>query len=88
VPVADALVVEGVGAAQRDVDAVVTLRVWVEAPWELRLRRGVERDGEALRGRWVRWQQDEAAHFERERTRDRADVLVDGTGETAARWRA
>ena len=77
--VPDVLIVDGCGAAQRSIDDVVSLRIWVEAPAALRLERGIARDGEALRGEWQRWMALEAEHFERENTRERADVLVDGT---------
>jgi energy-coupling factor transporter ATP-binding protein EcfA2 len=79
VPRHEALVVEGVGAGARPVDGWASLRVWVEAPWPLRLRRGIARDGEPMRDEWVRWAEREAAHFAADGTRDRADVLVDGS---------
>ena len=78
-PVRDVLVVDGCAAAQRSVDDVAARRIWVEAPAALRLERGIARDGEALRAEWLRWMALEAEHFERESTRERADVLVDGT---------
>ena len=53
--------------------------VWVEAPYDVRLRRGLERDGDAFAPHWEQWAADEAALFARERTRERADVVVDGT---------
>lgn len=86
VPAVDALVVEGVGAAQAGVRELAVLAVWVDAPWELRLRRGVERDGEAMRGEWERWQEAESAHFAVDRTRDHCDVVVDGTGRSGPAW--
>jgi uridine kinase len=73
------LVVEGVGSGARAVADLVTALAWVEAPWSERLRRGLERDGEAMRPEWERWQVDEAAIFEREDTRGRADLIVDTT---------
>jgi hypothetical protein len=79
VPVAGALVVEGVGAAARRVDPHATLRVWVEAPADLRLARGTARDGEELRHEWLRWMDREAAHFAADGTRARADLVVDGS---------
>ena len=78
VPVAPALVVEGCGSCPPALDRFSTLRVWVEAPAGLRLHRGLERDGDALRAEWLRWQRLEAAVFAAERTRDRADLRVDG----------
>jgi uridine kinase len=76
---ADALVVEGVGVAQRRARPYASLVVYVEAPWEARLARGIERDGEAMRADWERWQAEEANFLEAEGTRAAADVLIDGT---------
>ena len=78
VPAHPVLVIEGVGAAARPVDPWASLRVWVEAPPDLRLERGIARDGEAMRGHWLRWCRREDAHFASDGTRHRADVLVDG----------
>lgn len=80
VPVADSLVVEGCGAAVRRVDQYDPLIIWVEADDDLRLRRGVERDGEAAREHWRRFMADERAMYARERTRERAHVSIDAWG--------
>ena len=80
VPVPDLLVLEGCGSAPLAADPVAVLRVWVEAPDALRLERGLARDGADARPHWERWMRDEAAHFARERTRDRADVRLDAFG--------
>ena len=72
------LVVEGCGSSPRALDPWTTLRVWVEAPAELRLSRGLARDGDELAAHWRRWQESEAAHFAAEDTRARADLRVDG----------
>lgn len=77
----DTLVLEGVGAGALAYADAVTLLVWLQAPRTLRLHRGMARDGEAMRAQWLAWMDDEEALFARERTRDRADVVVDGTGE-------
>lgn len=78
---ADLLVAEGVGSGASSYASLITTLVWVEAPQRLRLTRGLQRDGEAVLPQWRRWMADEAALFARERTRERADLLVDGTGE-------
>ncbi|GAA1733381.1 AAA family ATPase [Isoptericola hypogeus] len=74
------LVVEGCGAAARQVDRWAALRVWVEADDDERLRRTLARDGDDARGHLLRWMADERAHYARERTRERADVRLDGRG--------
>ncbi len=47
------VVVEGVCALHRDLRDAYDVRVWVDAPYDVRLARGVERDGEAARATWV-----------------------------------
>ncbi|GAA3305012.1 AAA family ATPase [Dactylosporangium vinaceum] len=73
----DVLVIEGVGSAAAGMRADLTLGVLVTAPRDLRLRRGLERDGEALRGEWERWMAAEDGHFAEDRTAEAVDVLVD-----------
>lgn len=80
VPVPQVLVLEGCGSARRAADPSASLRVWVEAPAELRLARGLTRDGEDAREHWTTWMREEAEHFARERTRERADARLGPTG--------
>lgn len=80
----DLVVLEGVGSADPAYDDLVSLRVVVTAPPDVRLTRGLERDGEALRGRWVTWMDQEQLHLARTRARERADVVVDGTSGTVS----
>lgn len=79
------LVLEGVGSGAARITPLTTVLVWVDAPTELRRRRGLERDGESFGPHWEAWAEAEEHHFERQGTRRRADVLVDGTGRTAPR---
>jgi uridine kinase len=79
VPVGPALILEGVGSGAIRFADSTTLLMWVEAPAEVRLARGVSRDGEPLREEWVRWMRLEAAFAATNRTRERADILLDGT---------
>ena len=78
-PVPIYLILEGCGSAPRAVDGRANLVVWVEAPAGVRLARGLARDGEHMRDHWLRWMTEEAEHFAREGTRERADVVVDGS---------
>lgn len=70
------LVLEGVGCWSPAVADLAGLLVWVEAASELRLARGIARDGEAMRPQWERWRLDEDALFERHGTRAHADLVV------------
>ena len=73
------LVLEGVGSGASRFASLRTLLVWVEAPYDERLRRGLERDGDTFAPHWEQWAHDEADLFARERTRERADLVLDGT---------
>ena len=54
----------------------LSVAVWVDAEHDLRMARGLARDGETYRPHWQRWAVQEQAHFSADRTRDRADVRV------------
>lgn len=75
----DLLVLEGVGSGSRAAEAVTTVLVWIEAPYDERMRRGLERDGDAFAPHWEAWALSETEHFARHRTRERADLVLDGT---------
>jgi uridine kinase len=85
VPPPDVAILEGVGSGHAGFADLVTLLVWVEAPEELRLARGLERDGAELMPHWRRWIVAERRLHAREGTRERADVVVDGSGRSAPR---
>ena len=51
----------------------------IETPREVRLARAVERDGEDALDDWEFWMGEEDTHYERDPTRDRSDVVIDGT---------
>lgn len=78
VEVTDLLVVEGVGAGTPLLDPWRSLLVWVTAPRELRRRRALERDGDGIARHWDAWSDDEAAVFARDRTPERADLVLAG----------
>ncbi len=87
VPPTGLIVLEGVGSGSRAQADLCTVLVWVSAPPGLRLDRGLARDGQHLRDQWLQWRVDEEAHFAREGTEGRADVVVDGTGAAPAHLR-
>lgn len=77
VPPCDYLVVEGCGSSVGPARAYAAVSVFVDADPELRMRRGLDRDGETYRPHWQRWADQEAALFAADATRDRADLLLD-----------
>jgi uridine kinase len=74
------VVVEGVCALHRMFRDDYDVRVWVEAPYETRLARGVARDGEEARSTWVeRWMPSEDRYVGRDDPIACADLVVDGS---------
>jgi hypothetical protein len=72
------LMVEGVGSGALEYAALITVLAWVEVPYDLRMARGLERGGIGVAENWRQWAVDEQNLFARERTRERADVVLDG----------
>lgn len=78
VPAAAALVVEGVGAARREFSDDLAMAIWIDTPADLRLRRGIERDGESMREFWAQWIDGETRHYAEHGTAGRVDLIVSG----------
>jgi uridine kinase len=75
---ADFVILEGVTAAREAFRAYLTYAVWVETPPELRLRRGLERDGQDAREQWETWMIREERYRIAERPSETADLVVPG----------
>ncbi|WP_280265582.1 hypothetical protein [Nocardia wallacei] len=72
------LILEGVSAARAAVRDRLSLAIWVQTSREVRLARGLERDGAQALPLWQEWMAAEDAHFAADRTREYADVIVEG----------
>lgn len=72
------VLLEGVTASREAFRPYLTYSIWVETPHDVRLRRGLRRDGEDARADWERWMAGEDAYVERERPAGHADVILPG----------
>jgi uridine kinase len=72
----EVLIVEGVGAGARRAAVFESLLVWLEATAAVRKKRALERDGEAFAPYWEHWAAAEDALLARERTPERADLVL------------
>ena len=72
------VVVEGVTCTRAAAVQRFAYRIWVDAAADVRLGRGVERDGESHRQLWLDWMALEQEFFAEDRTRSRADLVVEG----------
>ena len=74
------VVVEGVYSSSATLRDRYGLRMWVETPYEVRLERGVARDGEDMRETWVNeWMPAEARYLEAEDPASYAHLVLDGS---------
>ncbi|ADD44310.1 hypothetical protein Snas_4667 [Stackebrandtia nassauensis DSM 44728] len=72
------LILEGVTTAAEQWRPTLSYSVLVDTdPGEAK-RRGLERDGEAMRPEWDKWTAHEDAHFPADRTDSHVDIIVDG----------
>ena len=75
-PWAPVVVLDGVTSARQAAGERLAYAVFVDAPRQVRLARGVARDGESHRLLWKRWQDDEDEWFAADDTRSRCDLVV------------
>jgi uridine kinase len=74
------VVIEGVCALHQMFRHDLDVRVWVDAPYGVRLERGLARDGEAARSTWTEvWIPNEEAYVRRDDPVRCAHLVVDGT---------
>ena len=78
-PPGDLLLVEGVGSGARPGAELESVLIWLEGDPAVRFARGIERDGDQYRPHWQGWAVLEEALFAQDRTRERADLIVDTT---------
>jgi len=80
VPVGGTLIVEGVSSLREELGRYWDFAIWLDCPYDIRLQRGVERDGEANRSQWTDvWMPEEDEYFGAQRLDKRADLILDGT---------
>jgi uridine kinase len=86
------VIVEGVCALHRALRDAYAVRIWVDAPYDVRLARAVHRDGQEARATWVDvWMPSEDRYVERDDPVSCAHVVVDNSddhGVSAGRRRA
>jgi uridine kinase len=79
------VLLEGVYASSELLRDCYDYAIWVECPYEVRLQRGVDRDGGGMRTTWVEhWMPAEDRYVDQERPDVRADLVLDGTGDPDA----
>ncbi len=76
------LIVDGVYSTHETLRDFYDLRIWVNAPRAIRLARGVQRDGEEARSRWVDvWMPAEDRYIADQAPQNHAHLVLDGSGD-------
>ncbi len=80
VPVGGIVIIEGVYSIRKELAKKYDFTIWVDCPRDLRLSRGLERDGEEARDMWENnWMISEDIYIEEHKPFERADLIVNGT---------
>jgi uridine kinase len=78
VPPRPVVIIEGVSSSRSQWSRYLTFSIWIETETEVRLERGLARDGEDMLAQWRAWMAAEDRHFHRDGARSKANLLVDG----------
>jgi uridine kinase len=78
-PWSPTVIFEGVTCTRRETIGRIVYAIWVEAPAEMRLARGIARDTNfpGKEDLWKQWMREEDEFFAADETRERADFIVD-----------
>ena len=73
------IIVEGIYALRPELSMYYNLRLWIECPRDIRLKRGLERDGEHARSQWEdEWMKDEDRYVASCNPHLRAHKIIQG----------
>lgn len=79
IPSRGVVLVDGVGCTRRELHAYYEFTIWIEASRDIRLARGLARDGEGARERWVNdWMPAEERYVAGHAPAGAADLIVIG----------
>lgn len=72
------IIVEGVYSINDQLHNKYDIKIFVECNRELRLKRGLKRDGENALDFWEQWMIGEDKYLQEQRPRDRSDFIISG----------
>ena len=79
VPVQPHVIIEGVSSIRALFRPAYAFTIYVEAPQDVRLERGLSRDGAQALLQWQNWQRDEDTYVANESPQAFADIVLNGT---------
>lgn len=81
VPTGGIVIIEGVYSTRQELTDLYDYKIWVDSPHNIRLARGLERDGEGARDRWEKeWMPAEERYVRIHQPYNAADLIIEGSG--------
>lgn len=78
VPTGGIVIIEGVYSTRNELQTYYDLTIWVDCPREIRLKRGIDRDGEGARQIWENnWMVAEEMYMNEHKPQDRAKLVLE-----------
>jgi len=74
------IIVEGIYSICEQLHSKYDVKIFVECSKELRLKRGLERDGENALDFWKQWMIGEDKYLQEQKPQDRSDFIISGEG--------
>lgn len=75
------VIIEGVTATRTEWRDQLSYGIWVECPRDIRLNRGLERDGQEALPQWENWMTAEDKYIANQNPQDHANLAVSGAPE-------
>ena len=76
---------EGVSSSRSEFRPYLSFAIYIETDRDLRLKRGLERDGEAALPLWQQWMAEEDEYVLRDQPQKYADLVLSGSTEDMLR---
>lgn len=74
------VIIEGVYSIRKELSDYYDFKIWIDCPRDIRLLRGIERDGEESLETWEHnWMIAEDIYMNEEKPYDSADLIIDGS---------
>lgn len=73
------VILEGVSSARKEFRPYLTFSIYVETNRELRLKRGLERDGLQSENQWLKWMKEEDEYLVRDNPKTFVNLIVSGS---------
>jgi uridine kinase len=79
VPAGGIVIIEGVYSTRQELEHYYDWKIWVDCPREIRLDRGIQRDGAEARAMWENnWMVAEDLYVQQQKPHERADIVILG----------